>query len=159
MGLITSYAYGVANLTDQELDRELTTALRAGGHRVTLPRLVVHRHVRRATNHLTPEAVHSELAGELPSLSPATIYSTLELLDELGLVRRVSTQRGRTVYDPRGDDHHHLICRNCGRIQDFEARVRMAAAEERARELGFRPEHGELQLTGLCSTCAAESRA
>ena len=159
MGLITSYAYGVANLTDQELDRELTTALRAGGHRVTLPRLIVHRHVRRAPNHLTPEAVHSELAGELPSLSPATIYSTLELLDELGFVRRVSTQRGGTVYDPRVDEHHHLICRNCGRIQDFEARVRMAAAEERARELGFRPEHGELQLTGLCSTCAAESRA
>ena len=159
MGLITRYAYGVANLTDAELDRELTTSLRAGGHRVTLPRLVVHRHVRRATQHLTPEAVHSELAGELPSLSPATIYSTLELLDELGLVRRVSTLRGGTLYDPRVDDHHHLICRNCGRVQDFEAPVRMAAAEERARELGFRPEHGELQLTGLCSTCAAEVRA
>ena len=159
MGLITRYAYGVANLTDAELDRELTTSLRAGGHRVTLPRLVVHRHVRRATQHLTPEAVHSELAGDVPSLSPATIYSTLELLDELGLVRRVSTLRGGTLYDPRVDDHHHLICRNCGRVQDFEAPVRMAAAEERARELGFRPEHGELQLTGLCSTCAAEVRA
>jgi Fe2+ or Zn2+ uptake regulation protein len=146
----------MADLSDQELDRELTTALRAGGHRVTIPRLVVHRHVRRATNHLTPEAVHSELAGELPSLSPATIYTTLELLDELGLVRRVSTPRGGTVYDPRVDDHHHLICSNCGRIQDFEAPVRMAAAEQRARALGFHSEHGELQLTGLCSTCAAE---
>jgi Fe2+ or Zn2+ uptake regulation protein len=147
----------VANLTTPELDRELTTALRAGGHRVTLPRLVVHRHVRRATKHLTPEAVHSELTGELTSLSPATIYSTLELLDELGLVRRVSTPRGGTVYDPRVDDHHHLICRNCGRVQDLEAPVSMATAEERARKLGFRPEHGELQLTGLCSTCAAEA--
>lgn len=147
----------MANVTDPELDRELTTALRAGGHRVTIPRLVVHRHVRRATNHLTPEAVHSQLAGGLPSLSPATIYSTLELLDELGLVRRVSTPRGGTVYDPRVDDHHHLICRNCGRVEDFEAPVRMVAAEDRARELGFRPEHGELQLTGLCSICAAEA--
>jgi Fe2+ or Zn2+ uptake regulation protein len=144
----------VGKITDPELDRELTAALRAGGHRVTAPRLVVHRHVRRATNHLTPEAVHSELAGELPSLSPATIYSTLELFDELGLVRRVSTPRGGTVYDPRVEDHHHLICRNCGRVQDFEAPVRLAAAEERARELGFRPEHGDLQLTGLCSACA-----
>jgi len=147
----------VTNLSDAELDRELTTALHAGRHRVTLPRLIVHRRVRRATSHLTPEAVHSELVGELPSLSPATIYSTLELLDELGLVRRVSTPRGGTVYDPRVDDHHHLICRSCGRVQDFEAPVRMVAAEEHARELGFRPEHGELQLTGLCRTCAAEA--
>ena len=147
----------MADLTDADLDRQLTTALHAGGHRVTIPRLVVHRHVRRATNHLTPEAVHSELAGKLPSLSPATIYATLELLDELGLVRRVSTPRGGTVYDPRVDDHHHLICRNCGRVQDFDASVRVAAAEERARELGFHPEHGELQLTGLCSACAAKA--
>jgi Fe2+ or Zn2+ uptake regulation protein len=147
----------VPTLTDPELDHELTTVLRAGGHRVTLPRLIVHRHVRRATNHLTPEAVHSQLAGELPSLSPATIYSTLELLDELGLVRRVSTPRGGTVYDPRVDDHHHLICRNCGRVQDFEAPVRMTTAERRARELGFQPEHGQLQLTGLCRGCAAEA--
>ncbi len=146
----------MANLTDQELDRELTTALRARGHRVTIPRLVVHRHIRRATNHLTPEAVHSGLARQLPSLSPATIYATLELLDELGVVRRVSTPRGGTIYDPRVNDHHHLICRNCGRVEDFEASVRMAAAEACARELGFRPEHGELQLTGLCGSCAAK---
>jgi Fe2+ or Zn2+ uptake regulation protein len=144
----------VADLSDQQLDRELTAALRAGGHRVTIPRLVVHRHVRRATGHLTPEAVHSQLSGALPSLSAATIYSTLELLDELRLVRRVSTLRGGTVYDPRVDDHHHLICRNCGRVQDFDAPVPMAAAETRARELGFRPDRGELQLIGVCSTCA-----
>jgi Fe2+ or Zn2+ uptake regulation protein len=157
VSLRIGYACAVANLTDLELDHELTTALRAGGHRVTLPRRIVHRPVRRATNHLTPEAVHSQLAGELPSLSPGTIYSTLELLEALGLVRRVSTPRGGTVYDPRVDDHHHLICRNCGRIQDFEAPVRMAAAERRARELGFHPEHGELHLTGLCRACAAKA--
>ena len=75
---------------------------------------------------------------------------------ELGVVRRVSTPRGGTIYDPRVNDHHHLICRNCGRVEDFEASVRMAAAEACARELGFRPEHGELQLTGLCGSCAAK---
>jgi Fe2+ or Zn2+ uptake regulation protein len=141
--------------TDSELDRELSAALRARGQRVTLPRLLVHRHVRRHAGHLTPEQVLAELGPELPSLSPATIYSTLDLLDELGFVRRVPTPRGGTVYDPRTDAHHHVICRRCGRIQDLEAPVDLSAASEAAAAGGFTVDHGELQLSGLCADCAA----
>src|SRR3954447_21066060 len=144
--------------TDSALDGELTAALRARGHRVTLPRLLVHRHVRRREGHVTPEQVHSELAPLLPSLSPATIYGTLDLLDELGFVRRVSTPRGKTVYDPRVEPHHHVICRLCGRIQDLDAGVDSAAAEHAARAAGFTIDYGQLQLTGLCDQCARRGR-
>jgi Fe2+ or Zn2+ uptake regulation protein len=145
---------GVAAATDRDLDRELIAALRARGHRVTLPRLLVHRHVRRRPGHVTPERLHADLAAELPSLSPATIYSTLELLDGLGFVRRVSTPRGGTVYDPNTAPHHHVICRRCGRIQDVEAEVDTRLAERAAGAAGFTVEHGELQLSGLCRDCA-----
>src|SRR3954454_20843573 len=121
---------GSTQITDAALDAELTAALRARGHRVTLPRLLVHRHLRRREGHLTPEQLHSELSPLLPSLSPATIYGTLDLLDELGFVRRVSTPRGTTVYDPRVAPHHHVICRACGRSQDVDAAVDSAAAED-----------------------------
>jgi Fe2+ or Zn2+ uptake regulation protein len=110
--------------------------------------------VRRSTGHLTAEQVHGELAPGLPSLSPATIYATLELLDELGFVRRLSTPGGTTVYDPRTDPHHHAICRRCGRMEDIEAPVDAAAAEAAATAAGFRVDHGELQLSGLCAACA-----
>ena len=143
----------MAALTDADLDRELSARLRGHGHRVTLPRLLVHRHVRRRAEHLTAEQVHTELAPSLPSLSPATIYATLDLLDELGFVRRISTPRGSTVYDPRPEAHHHLICRECGSIQDLDAPVDTARAE-RAAAAGFAVEHGELQLSGLCASCA-----
>ncbi|MGH2968334.1 MAG: Fur family transcriptional regulator [Solirubrobacteraceae bacterium] len=145
--------------TDRELDAELTAALRERGQRVTLPRLLVHRHVRRRATHLTPEQVHSELAPGLPSLSPATIYATLDLLDELGFLRRVSTPRGTTVYDPRTEPHHHVFCRRCGRMADLEGTVDAAAAERAAAEAGFRVDHGELQLSGLCAACAAAARS
>ena len=141
-------------MTDADLDRELIAALRERGHRVTLPRLLVHRHVRRAPTHVTPEQLHAELAADLPSLSPATIYGTLDLLDELGFVRRVSTPRGGTVYDSRVEEHHHVICRSCGRIQDVDAPVDTAAATRAAREAGFRVDHGQLALSGLCADCA-----
>jgi Fe2+ or Zn2+ uptake regulation protein len=145
-------------VNEAALDRELITALRAAGHRVTLPRLLVHRHVRRTPTHLTPEQLHAELAPQLPSLSPATIYATLELLDELGFVRRVSTLRGGTVYDSRVDQHHHVICRSCGRIEDVDGPVDTAAVQDAARAAGFRVDHGQLALSGLCAACAERAR-
>jgi Fe2+ or Zn2+ uptake regulation protein len=150
---------GSSPITDAMLDAELTAALRARGHRVTLPRLLVHRHLRRREGHLTPEQLHAELSPLLPSLSPATIYGTLDLLDELGFVRRVSTPRGVTVYDPRVAPHHHVICRGCGRIQDIEAPVDSAGAEQAARGAGFTVDHGQLQLIGMCADCANGSVA
>ena len=88
-------------MNDPDLDSELIEALRERGQRVTMPRLLVHRLVRRSPGHVTPEQVHAELSPGHPGLSPATIYGTLDLLDELGFLRRVSTPRGGTVYDPR----------------------------------------------------------
>jgi Fe2+ or Zn2+ uptake regulation protein len=144
----------VTTLPDSELDAQLSAALRARGHRVTAPRLLVHRHVRHSAGHLTAEQLHGELAPGLPSLSPATIYATLDLLDELGFVRRLSTPRGTTVYDPRTEPHHHVICRRCGRMEDLEAAVDAGPAEAAAAAAGFRVDHGELQLSGLCAACA-----
>ena len=130
-------------------DQELTAALRARGQRVTLPRLLVHRHVRQAPAHVTPEQLHAEL----PSLSPATIYGTLDLLDDLGFVRRVSTPRGGTVYDSRVDDHHHVICRSCGRMEDVEAPLETSGVERAAAAAGFRVDHRQLAIYGLCADC------
>jgi len=138
-----------------DLDTELIAALRERGQRVTLPRLLVHRHVRQGNRHLTADQVYAELSPELPSLSPATVYGTLDLLDELGLVRRVSTPRGATTYDSRVDEHHHVICRVCGRVQDLEAEVETGSAERAARAAGFTVSHAQLTLSGLCPDCAS----
>jgi Fe2+ or Zn2+ uptake regulation protein len=143
---------------DASLDAELITALRARRQRVTLPRLLVHRHLRRAPSHVTPEQLHAELSPRLPSLSPATIYGTLDLLDELGFVRRVSTPRGGTVYDSRVDDHHHVICRSCGRIEDLDAPLDTSAAERAARAAGFSIAQRQLAIDGLCADCRRTER-
>jgi Fur family peroxide stress response transcriptional regulator len=128
------------------LDSRLTAELKARGQRVTMPRLMVHRFVAAAPRHVTAEDVHAEL----PSLSFATIYSTLDLLEDLRLVRRVSTP-GAAVYDSRVDSHDHAVCRRCGRMFDVEpARVHPGPTPE-----GFQVEHAVVQLVGLCADCAA----
>ncbi len=141
------------------LDSELIGVLRARGQRVTLPRLLVHRHVRGAQRHVSAEQVYAELADELPSLSPATVYSTLDLLDELGFVRRMNTPRGAIMYDSRVEDHHHVICRRCGRMQDLDVAIDTRAAERAARSAGFEVAHSQLTLSGLCPDCAPAKMA
>jgi Fe2+ or Zn2+ uptake regulation protein len=136
-------------------DRELIAALRATGRRVTMPRLLVHRALRAGDRHVTAEQLYAELAEQVPSLSAATVYDTLDLLDELGLIRRVSTPRGATTYDSRTDDHHHMICRACGRVEDLDADVDAAAAQRSAQAAGFAVSYAQLTLSGLCSDCAA----
>ena len=141
------------------LDDELITALRTRGQRVTLPRLLVHRHVKQGDRHLTPEQIHGELATELPSLSQATVYGTLDLLAELGLVRRVATPRGMTTYDSRVEDHQHAICRACGRVEDVDAGAGATRAIAAAEAAGFKVAHAQLTLSGLCAVCAAAGRS
>jgi Fe2+ or Zn2+ uptake regulation protein len=140
-------------VTTADLDSQLITALRARGARVTLARLLVHRHVRGGETHVTAE----QIQAALPTLSPATVYSTLDLLAELGFVRRLSTPAGVAVYDPRTQPHHHMICRSCGRMEDLDAEVEAGAAVRAATAAGFAVEHGELQLSGLCADCAASA--
>jgi Fe2+ or Zn2+ uptake regulation protein len=126
-------------------DQVLSEALRARGQRVTLPRLMVHRFVASAPQHVTADDVHDQL----PSLSFGTIYSTLELLEELELVRRVSTLEGAAVYDSRTDAHDHALCRVCGRMFDLEHQD----LPEPALPRGFRAERAQVEIVGVCADC------
>jgi Fe2+ or Zn2+ uptake regulation protein len=126
-------------------DQVLTEALRARGQRVTLPRLMVHRFVSRAPQHVTADDIHDEL----PSLSYGTIYSTLDLFEEMGLVRRVSTLEGTAVYDSRTDAHDHATCRVCGRMFDLSPATVPAPALPR----GFKAERAQVEVVGVCADC------
>src|SRR5436309_16080137 len=138
-------------MTDAALDTELSDALHHRGRRVTLPRLMVHRYVRRAPRHMTAEDVRREL----PSLSFATVYSTLELFEDLGLVQRVGTLEGAAVYDSRTEPHHHAHCRRCGRVVDLDAGPASERVRQAATAAGFVVERAEVQVVGLCAECAA----
>jgi Fur family peroxide stress response transcriptional regulator len=126
-------------------DSLFAEALRTRGQRVTLPRLMVHRIVAESPQHLTADDIHEEL----PSLSFATIYSTLDLLEELGVLRRLSTLEGAAVYDSRTEPHDHASCRVCGRMFDLDPiEVRPAKVPR-----GFRVEQSQVQYVGVCADC------
>ena len=140
------------------MSQELTTALRERGMRVTPQRVVVHRALRELDRHVTADELLDAVTERLPSVSLPTIYATLELLEELGMVRRVQ-RAGTTLYDPRTDAHHHLVCRGCGRIADVDGVVDDAAVLRAARRAGFTPDDAQLVVRGLCADCRAAGAA
>ena len=134
-------------------DQALSDLLRARGQRVTPQRLVIHRFLREQHSHLTAEQVLAGVAGALPGTALPTVYATLELFEELGVVRRVQTGGGTMVFDTRTEPHHHLACRRCGALEDVEAPVELTGLLRRARRAGFAAEHADVVVSGLCASC------
>ena len=132
------------------LDLEL--ALHDRGMRVTSQRVIVHRALQELDRHVTAEELLESVSQRLPSVSLPTIYATLELLEELGMVRRVQ-RAGTTLFDPRTDLHHHLVCSICGSIEDIDSELETRPLERAAGKHGFAPERIEAVVHGRCARC------
>jgi Fur family ferric uptake transcriptional regulator/Fur family peroxide stress response transcriptional regulator len=133
----------------------LSRVLRERGQRVTPQRLAIARTVRELDRHTTAETVFGHVSEQMPGVSLPTVYATLDLLEELGLVRRVPTETGTAVYDPRTEDHHHLVCRECGEIMDVDAPVDRAELLSAARARGFAADDAQVVVRGICASCRA----
>jgi len=132
---------------------DAATALRAAGYRVTPQRLVIHRTLVELGRHVGAEELLTAVDHQLPNVSLPTVYSALDALEDAGLVRRVSAGQGRALYDSRPADHHHLVCRRCGAVEDLDADVPLTRALRSAREHGFAPDGAEVVVRGLCANC------
>lgn len=135
------------------MSQELKAALRGRGMRVTPQRVVVHRALEELDRHVTADELLQAVSAQLPNVSLPTIYATLELLEELGMVRRVQ-RAGTTLFDPRTDPHHHLVCGVCGSVEDLDAELDGAALRRAAGRRAFRPERVEALVHGRCAACA-----
>jgi len=135
----------------------LAGALRARGGRVTPQRLAIAKVVRETGGHVTAEAVYGQVSRRMPGVSLPTVYATLELLEELGQVRRVPGATGAVMFDARTDAHDHFVCRRCGAVADLDCGTDHAALLATAAGLGLRPDDAQVVVTGLCADCAARN--
>jgi Fe2+ or Zn2+ uptake regulation protein len=145
-------------MTPNTDDTPLTQTLRERGQRVTPQRLVINRLLRERDRHVSADELLEAVEERLPNVSLPTVYSTLELFEELGLVRRVGSVGGRVVWDSRLDEHHHAACSRCGRVEDIDAPVDAGAALAAARDAGFSDARAGLVVTGLCRDCSRSAR-
>jgi Fe2+ or Zn2+ uptake regulation protein len=139
-------------------DEELSDLLRARGQRVTSQRLVILRELRRRHHHATAEEILGAVSYDLPGITMPTVYSTLELLVEFGLVRKIDVGSGVSLFDGRTDPHQHTVCRVCGRVEDLDGPFDPAALIAAAERGGFRTDQVDVVLSGVCEQCAAAGR-
>src|SRR5919204_6394069 len=123
---------------------QTAAALRAAGYRVTPQRLLIHQTLVELGRHVGAEELLEAVGERLPNVSLPTVYATLDALENAGLVWRVAAGRGPALYDARPSNHHHLVCRRCGAVEDLDARVSLAGALTSAREHGFAPDGAEI---------------
>ena len=135
------------------------TLLRSAGLRVTAPRLAVLA-VVDGRPHIAAEDVAALARERLGAVSTQTVYDALRVCTDVGLMRRIEPAGSPARYERRtGDNHHHLVCRICGRIEDVECAVGHAPCLEAEADLGFRIDEAEVNYWGTCPDCQTRQAA
>lgn len=134
-------------------DPHLTELLRERGLRLTPQRQLVLDAVREL-GHATPEQVHARVQNIAAGVNITTVYRTLELLEELGLVTHAHLSHGAPTYHAGDDPHVHLVCKTCGGIEEIGISRLHPLAEAIRADRGFRIDEAHVSFVGICAACA-----
>jgi Fur family ferric uptake transcriptional regulator len=130
--------------------------LRARGYRLTPQRELVLNAVERL-GHATPDEVLAAVREESRAVNVSTVYRTLELLEELGLVRHAHlTDRAPTYHSTATPEHVHLVCRECSKVIEVEPEVIEPLTRTLRERHGFNTDVGHLTIFGTCTDCHGE---
>jgi len=143
----------IQNLAHLGRVSEQADLLREHGVPVTAQRLAVLRAVSGRA-HGTADAIAKDVRAGIGTISRQAVYNALAILSEKGLVRRIQPAGSPARYEDRvGDNHHHLICRNCGKTVDVDCAVGDTPCLTAAEDHGFRIDEAEVVYWGACPEC------
>ncbi|MCX7620672.1 MAG: transcriptional repressor [Acidimicrobiales bacterium] len=141
----------------REPGTEPESILRRCGLQVTAQRLAV-LHAVVAEPHSTAEEIEQAVRTRLGAISKQAVYDALAALTERGALRRIEPARSPARYECRvGDNHHHLICRSCGRVVDVDCALGTAPCLEASDDAGFEIDEAEVIYWGRCPECVKET--
>lgn len=133
---------------------DLHQSLRSRGYRLTPQRELVLEAVS-SLGHATPEDAFGWIRERSGGVNISTVYRTLELLEELGLVKHTHLSHGAPTYHAAAaPEHVHLVCRPCGRIVELEPHVVSPLVDALQRDVGFVADVGHLTVFGKCAECS-----
>jgi len=132
---------------------EFIAASRKKGYRVTKQRLIIFDTLRNTTTHPTAEEIYNMVKPQIPNISLGTVYRTLNALEKLGLLQKLSYGKSFSRYNGNVDTHYHAICLDCGRVFDVNGPVLDNLGERFSRNTGFTITGHKLELYGYCKDC------
>lgn len=131
------------------MDQDIISDLRRSGYRITTARRAVLSSLLGSTGHLTADQVAQTVKATNPDVDTSTVYRTLGLFEELGIVEHAHLGHGPAVYH-LGRTHQHLVCEECGAVIDVPLDALDALAHELRESYGFQIRPGHFALTGRC---------
>nr|BFE29649.1 fur family transcriptional regulator FurA1 [Actinomadura rugatobispora] len=145
----------MTNLCPVTAPLDFQQMLRRAALRVTRPRVAVLSAVHEHP-HADTDSIIGAVRRELPKVSHQTVYDSLHALTAAGLVRRIQPHGSVARYESRtGDNHHHVVCRSCGAIDDVDCAVGEAPCLTASDDHGFSIDEAEVIYWGLCPGCSA----
>ena len=131
----------------------LAVSIRAAGLKVTAPRLAVLAMLQDAP-HSSAEDVFAGIRSELPTTSVQAVYGVLAAFASAGLVRRTDPAGSPALFECRvGDNHHHILCVQCGDLKDVDCVIGAAPCLTPSDVSGFTVLAAEVTFTGICASC------
>ena len=134
---------------------EAIEALRSRGIRLTPQREAVVRAVFGAKGHVTAEEVHAAVRRRMRAVNLTTVYRTLQLLEDLGFVDHGHLGHEAATWTPAGPGHHHLVCGECGAVEELPVGILEPFSSQVIRVTGFTVDVAHFALTGTCRDCAS----
>ncbi len=137
---------------------QVAVTLRQSGRRVTAPRLLVYRLLQESGGHVTAEGILKRALEQGERITLPSVYASLNTLVELELARVAHVRpAGAVTYDARPEPHHHVVCRDCGRIEDVECHAADAPCLDPPAGHDFAIDRAEVTFMGVCASCRATS--
>ncbi len=125
------------------------------GYRLTPQRLMIVSAIENSDGHISAEEIYAQVAAKYPQVNISTVYRTLELLKQLGLVIETDFGEGRVRYHPaEKGHHHHLVCTGCGAVIDLDESLLSSLKGMLLREYKFSADLKHLAIFGRCHKCS-----
>jgi len=134
---------------------EVAARLARRGLRLTRQREVVLDAVRAADGHPAAHEIYQRARKALPQISLGTVYRTLGVLRDAGVVQELHFKEAQGRYEEGGEHHHHVVCTECGRIEDLSASAFQGLMARAQAATDFRIEDLRLEFFGMCPACNA----
>lgn len=134
----------------------LLHSLRQSGLRITPQREMIVQAIAHSDRHLTAEEIYQQVQVRTRAVNLATVYRTLDVLVEHGLVQRAHLGSGQVLYTSQSHGAHvHLVCRQCGQVIDADAGLLAGIKQQIQADHAFHADLQHISIVGLCARCQA----
>ena len=144
--------------SSQRSDAQIIETLRKNGYKATTQRIAICRFALHSRDHPTARRIYSEVRKVHPTVSLATVYKTLQILTEHGLIQELDFPQSQARFDSYVGPHINLVCLQCGNIQDLDDDAGREIVERMTAKTEFKRTGQRLDIYGICKICRKRTK-